>query len=204
MVEYPPYVDAYGQIKELFKKIKEAAVPPKFAQDFLSAVLGLKSSSYRPMIPLLKRMGFIDEANVPTPFYIEYRDDSKSKAIMARQVKKAYSSLFTAHEYAYKLNKEQIISKLITLLGVSKDDKTVPKVASTFLEFCVLSDFERKIPQKKTEEKKELKVGKDQEEDIETPTKLGISYTINLNLPATPDIEVFDAIFKSLKEHLLK
>jgi hypothetical protein len=31
--------------------------------------------------------------------------------------------------------------------------------------------------------------------------KLG--YTINLNLPATSDIAVFDAIFKSLREHLL-
>jgi hypothetical protein len=33
---------------------------------------------------------------------------------------------------------------------------------------------------------------------------LGLSYTINLNLPATSDITVFNAIFKSLKEHLLK
>jgi hypothetical protein len=31
--------------------------------------------------------------------------------------------------------------------------------------------------------------------------KLG--YTINLNLPATSEIAVFDAIFKSLREHLL-
>jgi hypothetical protein len=33
--------------------------------------------------------------------------------------------------------------------------------------------------------------------------KLGLSYTINLNLPATTEIEVFNAIFKSLREHLL-
>lgn len=35
-------------------------------------------------------------------------------------------------------------------------------------------------------------------------TRLGLSYTINLNLPATSDIAVFDAIFKSLKENVLK
>ena len=34
MADYPPYVDSYGQIKELFKKIKEASVPPKFNNDF--------------------------------------------------------------------------------------------------------------------------------------------------------------------------
>ena len=33
--------------------------------------------------------------------------------------------------------------------------------------------------------------------------KISLSYTINLNLPASKDIEVFNAIFKSLKEHIL-
>jgi hypothetical protein len=32
---------------------------------------------------------------------------------------------------------------------------------------------------------------------------LNLSYTINLNLPATSDQAVFNAIFRSLKEHLL-
>ena len=34
--------------------------------------------------------------------------------------------------------------------------------------------------------------------------EMNLSYTINLNLPATSDISVFNAIFRSLKEHLLK
>jgi hypothetical protein len=33
---------------------------------------------------------------------------------------------------------------------------------------------------------------------------LNLSYTINLNLPETTDVEVFNAIFRSLKENLLK
>jgi hypothetical protein len=33
---------------------------------------------------------------------------------------------------------------------------------------------------------------------------LNLSYTINLNLPETSDVEVFNAIFRSLKENLLK
>jgi hypothetical protein len=46
----------------------------------------------------------------------------------------------------------------------------------------------------------------------ETPPKperlraigMNLGYTINLNLPATTDVAVFNAIFKSLKEHLLR
>ena len=40
--------------------------------------------------------------------------------------------------------------------------------------------------------------------DSRNPVKFGLSYQINLVLPKTDDIAVFNAIFKSLKDHLLK
>jgi uncharacterized protein YqiB (DUF1249 family) len=200
MVNYPPYVDAYGKIEEVFRKIKEAAVPPKVTNDFLYTKLGLKSTSYRAMIPLLKKIGFIDEANVPTVAYRVYRDEKKSKIIMAQQVRSAYKDLFAANEYAYKLKKEDIISKLNTVLGTPADDKTTPKVAATFLALCNLADFESK----ETIEMEEPLAKEEKETLGQFLPKLGISYTINLNLPATTDIEVFNAIFKALKENLLK
>jgi len=39
--------------------------------------------------------------------------------------------------------------------------------------------------------------------NAELPTGLNLGYTINLHLPATSDIAVFNAIFKSLRENLL-
>ena len=36
------------------------------------------------------------------------------------------------------------------------------------------------------------------------PLGFNLGYTINLNLPATSDPAVFNAIFRALKEHLLK
>jgi hypothetical protein len=89
----------------------------------MSSMLGLKSSSYRAMIPLLKNLGFLDQANVPTQDYKDFRDDAKSGSVMAKRIKETYPDLFTAHEYAYKLTKEELTSKLITMLGLSKDDK---------------------------------------------------------------------------------
>lgn len=201
--EYPPYVDSYGQLKQLFEKIKEAKVPSKFNQDFLSTMLGLKSSSYRPMIPFLKRLGFIDSGNNPTKAYIDFRENGRDGVIMAEQIKKAYPTLFSANEFIYKLDKEQVKSKLVSLLGTSKDDKATTKVASTFMELCKMADFENTT---KAESAKEEKLDSQSEpaSPIAHQTKLGISYTINLNLPATTDPKVFDAIFKSLKEHLLR
>ena len=201
MVEYPPYVDAYGQLKELFMKIKEASVPSKFTNDFLSTVLGLKSSSYRPMIPFLKKLNLLDPGNIPTKAYSEFRDESKSGLIMAQQIRIAYNALFGAHTYANKLKKEEIISKLCSVLGTSKDDKNIQKVASTFLELCKIADFDNKMSEIKLENNDETE--KDSKNPSLANTKLGISYTINLNLPAPTDIEVFNSIFKSLKDILL-
>lgn len=200
--KYPPYVNAYGNLSKLFTKIREAAVPAKFSTDFLSSVLGLKSSSYRAMIPLLKNLGFLDQGNVPTDAYKQYRgEESQAKVVMAQRIREAYSKLYTANEFAHKLKKTDLNSKLKTLTGAAADDKVIPYVICTFMELCKLSDFEQKpaLPEKKTEEKEPKK--KVEKERIVSP--LGISYTINLNLPATTEIEVFNAIFKSLKEHIL-
>ncbi len=209
MKKYPPYVNAYGKIPELFKAIKEASVPTKFTQDFMYTMLNLKSTSFRAMIPLLKNLGFLDQSNGPTESYKNYRDESSSKIVMAKQLKRSYAELFSAHEFANKLTKEQLTSKLRTILGVGNDDPTIPSVVGTFMELVKLSDFENdsksQIRKQKTEEINQVEAPQrtEQKRLDEVKTQLGISYTINLNLPATTEIEVFNAIFKSLKDHIL-
>jgi Family of unknown function (DUF5343) len=205
LADYPPYVNAYGQLKELFKKVQEASTPTKFNQDFLYTVLGLKSKSHRPMIPFLKRLGFLDQANVPTKAYAAYRDPDKSRLVMADQIRHAYQVLFTAHTYAYKLKKEELVSKLVSVLGASKDDQVIPIVASTFLELGKLADFEgQPLETPLVEEEQGVPSKVVIAQGPGGIPKLGISYTINLNLPATTDPKVFDAIFKALREYLLQ
>lgn len=202
MKKYPPYVNAYGKISELFKEIKRASVPTKFTYDFIHTSLGLKSSSYRAMIPLLKRLGLLDTGNVPTQAYKDFRDDSLSGAILAQKLKDAYSDLFAANEFAHKLNKKDLTAKLKTVLGASDNDPNLTNVAGTFTELVKLADFEargeRKIEKPDQDEKRTLQLP-----PVRGETKFGISYTINLNLPATTEIEVFNAIFKSLRENIL-
>ena len=156
------------------------------------------------MIPLLKRLGFLDQSNVPTQAYKEFRDDAKSGSVLSGQLKHAFADLYTTNEYAHKLDKTELTSKLKTLLGASSDDKVIPSVAGTFLELVKLAKFDGPIPKKKKEQDavEEQEKGDSTEQHHKT-TRLGISYTINLNLPPTTEVEVFNAIFKSLKEHIL-
>jgi Family of unknown function (DUF5343) len=208
MAEYPPYVNAYNGISTLFQKIKTAAVPPKFTVDFLSTALDMKSSSYRAMIPLLKKLGFIDAANVPTQAYKDFREDSLSGTVMAERLKEAYKSLFQANEYAWKLNKEDLTAKLKSLTGAAESDQYIPSVAGTFLALSKLARWEGGQPKKKEPttdgaDKGASSSARKGEEDF-ADGRLRLSYTINLNLPATTEIEVFNAIFKSLRENLLR
>lgn len=206
MAEYPPYVNAYNGIPTLFNKIKTAAVPPKFTVDFLGTVLDMKSSSYRAMIPLLKKLGFIDSANVPTQAYKDFREDSLSGNVMAERLREAYKALFQANEYAWKLSKKDLTAKLKSLTGVADDDQYIPSVAGTFLALSELAKWEGSAPKKKEPTTDDIDKGDGaRKREKEFPDeRLRLSYTINLNLPATTEIEVFNAIFKSLRENLLR
>lgn len=199
--KYPPYVNAYGNLSKLLGKIKIASVPTKVTRDFLSTVLGLKSSSYQPMIPLLKKLGFIDQANIPTQRYKDFRSDTKSGFVMAKALKETYKDIYQANEYAHQLSKKELNDIVITTTGASKEDKSVAAVVGTFQELAKHATFDiSEIPEEIG--------GEPEEEGISEPTKsgrlkFGISYTINLNLPATTEIKVFDAIFKSLKKNII-
>jgi len=161
------------------------------------------------MIPLLKKLGFLDQASVPTDIYKNYRDDSQSGIILGRQVQETYSELYKTAEYAHKLDTEELKKKLKTLLGVGDDDKAIPKVVATFQELVKLSEFDKKMPtvkhKTKPEEEKPTAPEKPSNDTVpeNVKTKFGISYTINLNLPATTEFEVYNVIFKAIKDNLL-
>ncbi|HET6329687.1 MAG TPA: DUF5343 domain-containing protein [Holophagaceae bacterium] len=202
-LKYPPYVFGYGSIAKLFTEITKASVPPKFTQDFMETVLELKSSSHRALIPLLKKLGFIDAANAPTEAYKNYRDSEQSRGVMAARVRSAYSDLYKANEYAHNLKKEELQSKLRALIGASEDDPQIPVIVGTFMELVKLADFKAAALSSKPQSQPEKLPEGGATRKEAGATSIGLSYTINLNLPATTEIEVFNAIFKSLKEHLL-
>lgn len=198
MAENPPYVNNYGQIPTILEAIRKAKTPPKFTQDFIYSVLGLKSKSFRTMIPIFKKLGLTDQGSIPTQDYKDFRG-ANHKVILAKCVKKSYPTLYQTNEFVHKLEKKDLTGVIKTATGLSESDQVLNSIVNTFSELCDLSDFEGEVVQEEEEEPKEEKAV----DTFARTTKLGISYTINLNLPATTEIEVFNAIFKSLKENIL-
>lgn len=207
-----PYVATPGNVRRVLTKIQEAATPPRFTQDFLETKLGMSGGSARPLIPFLKRVGFLASDGSPTDLYKRFRNPSQSGVAAAEALKIGYKPLFESNEYANDLPDPKLKGLLVQLTGEPENSSVLRMIMSsfkTFKEFCDFNEVSKEEPES-------IKVTpSDEIRQIMIPEEpnhrkggsgvgLNLSYTINLNLPPTSDIAVFDAIFKSLKANLLK
>lgn len=206
--DFPPYTSSTGLLKQLFQKIKEATPPQRFSQDFLVDSLKFnKSGPTLSMIPILKRIGFLGTDGSPSEVYKKFRNpDSKvSGAAMAQAMKIGYSELFSRNEYWFKKDKTDLKNFLIEVLEADPKDAKLNFLLATIETLKPLANFEESFIPEKSNTKKDAQflVENNKPTSVEDASGLNLSYTINLNLPETSDITVFNAIFKSLKENLL-
>jgi len=196
---------AYGNISKALKKIQEAATPARFTQDFLATKLGLKGGSPKPLIPFLKRTGFLGSDGVPTDIYKRFRNPSERGRAGAEALRRGYSSLYEVNEYVHDASERDLRGVVVQATGLDAESTTFKSIIGSFKALKEFASFDDEDLAEEEQETEEIPAGTMDKVGPEVLKKgLGISYTINLNLPATSDIAVFDAIFKSLKEHLLK
>lgn len=202
-----PYMAAHGNITKALDRIKEASTPPRFTQDFLETKIGLSGGSARPVIPYLKRTGFLNSDGSPTDLYRRFRSSLTAGAAAAEAIKKGYSALYETHEYVHELGDDQLKDVILQVTGWDSNASTVKAALGSFKALKAFADFDFNTPIAVPEDD----VADEHDSDTATrpgrvvvqPAGLNLGYTINLNLPATTDIAVFNVIFKSLKEHLL-
>lgn len=201
------YTQAYGSFKDFFARVRDAQAPDKFVQQILKD-WGYKSNNHRPFIPLLKSLGFLSSDGTPTQRYHEYRNHSKSKAVMGDALKEAYSDIFLIKAHPTSADKPLIEGKFKSYHNAS--DNVAKLHTNTFyalLELADLSQSSAKVPAEKEPEIEKEEISKNKNgtpATTELPVgKLGLHYNIQIHLPATKDVEVYNAIFKSLKEHLI-
>ena len=203
-----PYLQAYGNIKKALDKITKATVPPKFTQDFLATTLDMPGGGARPVIKFLKRAGFLTSDGTPTDLYKQFRNQSLRGAAAAQGLRNAYSDLYAANEYVHNANDKDLKGLIIQITGLEEDSKLVPSMVSSFKAFKQYADFDAPGEVLVDQREPEDNNGGDAEGrggglTLGEPGELRLGYTINLNLPASTDIAVFNAIFKSLRDHLL-
>lgn len=207
------YLPSTKNVDAIFDKIIGGVAPDKFTVDHLKAI-GFASSNDRAIIPLLKDLGFLTSEGAPTARYQAYRDRSKSKAVMAEALRDAYSDVFHISETPSIEDRPAVEGLFKSRLNSS--DRVAQVQAMTFYALLSRADLDAAtidvpaLPEEVLrDEPAPISLDSNGGEEASNPSERhpGLStqlhYTIQVHLPATKDLEVYNAIFRSLRENLL-
>lgn len=195
------YVQVYGQLGDFFERIAEGQAPERFTRQHLKD-LGFTSANFNAMIPLMKALGFLADDGSPTERYHRYRDRSQSRRVIGEALREAYGDLFVIKANPTDVDRALIEGKFKS--AHNSTDRVAKLMASTFYSLLALADLQpaSKSPEAPAAETPAPTVPEAPEKPA-SPLAPTLHYNIQIHLPATKDVEVFNAIFKSLKEHLL-
>lgn len=200
MTDYP-YMLSNKKIAPIIEKIQQAARPQKFTLEVLRS-LGFTSTNDRAFIPLFKKLGFFADDGTPTAFYDQLKDVTSTQQILAARIKDLYSELYAINTEIHKSSEAEIKGAISRVTG--RDADGVGRIYNTFKTLCDLAEFDQTTPA--------APIQADAEKNASAPATLThtatfkpseFHYNIQIHLPATNDISVYNAIFKSLKENLL-
>lgn len=159
-------------------------------------------------------MGFLGSDGVPTSLYDQFRNTETQGFAVAEGMRNAFGELFDRNEYVYEMSRDKLTGQVIEITGGAKEDRTIQAIVGTFLTLKELADFEGQAPEKPTPEPAKPEAPPSAQIPATAHgtasvtdggnVELRVGYTINLNLPETKDPEVFNAIFKALRDNLLR
>lgn len=198
------WVGAANRIPDVFNKIRDGQAPSQVTNQLLKD-WGFASSADRAFIPLLKSLGFLTPTGQPTQRYHDYRDHSRSKAIMGEALKEAYQDIFLIKAKPTKADQGSITGKFKSFHNASDD--VAQRMSKTFFALLDLADLSELDTLKASDETPaiafESAATKQPLSVTGSPILAGLHYNVQIHLPATKDVEVYNAIFKSLKEHFV-
>ena len=205
-------VQVYGQLDNFFKTLRQGQAPPKFNRQFLKDI-DFKSSNHMQFIPLLKGLGFLTSDGSPTERYKQFLDGTKWRRVLAEAVRDAYGDIFVLKARPTNSDKDMIAGKFKSAYNLS--DTVADRAARTFLAMLKLADPDvvyggsepsTTLPQTPPADENGTVASQvlgslPSSNGAKSP--IGLHYNIQIHLPATKDIEVYNAIFKSLRSHII-
>lgn len=207
-----PYLASPGLIPKILSKMQEARRPDRFTVDFLETKLGHSGGSARAMIPLLKRLGLLASDGSPTTLYDRFRNSDTQGHAMAQALRNGFQELYDRNEYAHDLSKGKLTELVAEATGLEKNNRIVYLTVATFLALKAFADFEAdEVPEQparreETAPEAALRPAPPMRavDGANGDVRFNVAYTINLNLPETTNPDVFNAIFRALKDNLLR
>jgi hypothetical protein len=147
-------------------------------------------------------MGFLTSDGTPTDLYTSFRTEGSRSSAAYAGLKNAFGELFQRNEFIHKANEPEVRDNIVAITGLTKNDAYVKDIWSTFK---VVRDFITGDPA--TQSKAELATTNQETPpppfNAGEPARLGLVNNINIVLPESTNINVYNVIFQSLRANLL-
>ncbi len=207
------YLQTTKNLDAILNSIVNAKAPDRFTYKFLED-LGFKSSNDRLYIAVFKSLGFLDDNSAPTQLYLQLIDQTETGKVLAEGIQMAYEDLFALRKDAYNLSLDEIKGKMKTLTEGKKSDNVINYMANTFQALCERADWSV-LDNAATDSSASIDMQTEPEASgfqIDLPhlaehegrssTSASFHYNIQIHLPETTNMAVYDAIFQSMTKHL--
>ena len=199
------YLITTKNLAAVINSVVSAKAPEHFTNKFLEN-LNFKSSNDRLYVGLFKALGLLDEGGVPTPRYYEFIDQTQTGKVLALCIEEAYEDLFNLRKDAQNMTIDEVKNKFKTLTQGQKSDKVLGLMANTFKNLCDLADWSEQGVVAESNDEVVVEQTHTPPHNIvssQQTAKMSLNYNIQIHLPETTNMAVYDAIFQSLKKHLM-
>src|SRR6185295_4648946 len=133
------YTPHPASIPKFLRHVQSAGVPEKLTTRYLETV-SFRSKNDRPLITIMKAIGFIDGSGTPTDRWRQFRDKSRARMVIGDAVRSAYGPLFSTYPDAQRKDTEAIHNFFSARSGLSEN--TVKLAVATFRTLASEGDFE--------------------------------------------------------------
>ena len=202
-----PYTSSSGVLRRVLSKIPTSEKPSIFTSDFLGTVLNATGGAARPIIPILKSTGMLNQNGSPTELYSQFQTESGRPTAALQALRNGYGEIFKRNTYAHKADEAALTDVIVQVTGLPAADPIVRYISSTFQAFQELAKGAREG--QVDEAAADGRTGGDESGSAGEGSpdfrngKLNLAYNINVVLPETTNVEVYNAIFRSIKGNLL-
>ncbi len=202
-----PYTSSPGVLRRVLEKIPTSEKPGVFTADFLGTVMEATGGASRPIIPILKATGLLNQTGAPTELYAQFQTEAGRPAAALQALRNGFGEIFRRNQYAHKADEAALIDVIVAITGLPKKEGIVRYILTTFQAFQEYAKLARE------DAKPDEQSNADQFRDQIPPAdhgkfdggggRLQLAYNINVVLPETTNVEVYNSIFRSLKANLL-
>jgi hypothetical protein len=198
-----PYTSSPGVLRRVLEKIPTSEKPSVFNGDFLGTVMGATGGAARPIIPILKATGLLNQNGGPTELYAQYQTEAGRPAAALQALQNGFREVFRRNQYAHRASEQELIDIIVAITGLPRKEGIVRYILTTFQALQEVAKNARETQDAPEPEARPA---------AETPLDevigglgggLQLAYNINVILPETTNVEVYNAIFRSLRGNLL-